>query len=310
MFVSLSGLHASPTKTHLILSKSAQHNRDRLLGMLGFQEAHLLILYLGLHLISSRLSLSDCRSLLLKIDSRIRGWGGVQFSFAARVQLIKSVLMSFNIYWAMAFTYLKELFGKLKNSCGISYGRGLRELDTRKSHGIKELYKGIVTPSRLVGFIMFSCKTSRFGQSMIKWDPGVGSSSLLLLATPSSPQQQGATQDLMPLAVAPAKRSPFSIQILAEALPQGIKIPSLTDYDETGDLEDHLDKFLAKVDMLDMCDAGYCKIFRTTLFGKTMAWFNQLPTNTIENFEQLSQRFLHDFSITKGIRRQHRICSQ
>ncbi|KAL0423917.1 UNVERIFIED_CONTAM: hypothetical protein Sradi_0926500 [Sesamum radiatum] len=76
----------------------------------------------------------------------------------------------------------------------------------------------------------------------------------------------------MPLAVVPAKRSPFSMQILAEALPQGIKIPSLTDYDETGDLEDHLDKFLAKVDLLDMCDAGYCKIFLTTLFGKTMAY--------------------------------------
>ncbi|KAL0428243.1 UNVERIFIED_CONTAM: hypothetical protein Slati_2999100 [Sesamum latifolium] len=30
-----------------------------------------------------------------------------------------------------------------------------------------------------------------------------------------------------------------------------------------------------------------------------MAWFNQLPIHIIENFEQLSQRFLHHFSINK-----------
>ncbi|KAL0440335.1 UNVERIFIED_CONTAM: hypothetical protein Slati_2516500 [Sesamum latifolium] len=89
------------------------------------------------------------------------------------------------------------------------------------------------------------------------------------------------------------------MQILAEALPQGIRIPSLTEYDGTRDSEDHLEKFLAKADLLDMSYTGYCKIFRTTLSGKAMTWFNQLPTHTIENFEQLSQRFLHHFSINK-----------
>ncbi|KAL0434623.1 UNVERIFIED_CONTAM: hypothetical protein Sradi_0170200 [Sesamum radiatum] len=89
------------------------------------------------------------------------------------------------------------------------------------------------------------------------------------------------------------------MQILAEALPQGIRIPSLAEYDGTGDPEDHLEKFLAKQDLLDMSDAGYCKFFRTTLSGKAMAWFNQLLIHTIENFEQLSQQFLHHFSINK-----------
>ncbi|KAL0406371.1 UNVERIFIED_CONTAM: hypothetical protein Slati_3951000 [Sesamum latifolium] len=89
------------------------------------------------------------------------------------------------------------------------------------------------------------------------------------------------------------------MQILVEALPQGVRIPSLTEYDGTGDPEDHLDKFLAKTDLLDMSDAGYCKIFRTTLAGKTMVWFNQLSIHTIESFEWLSQHFLHHFSINK-----------
>ncbi|KAL0448065.1 UNVERIFIED_CONTAM: hypothetical protein Slati_1934400 [Sesamum latifolium] len=115
--------------------------------------------------------------------------------------------------------------------------------------------------------------------------------------TQNASQQHGGTQDPLPLAVAPARRNPFSMQILADALPQGIQIPTLMD--GTGDLEDNLDKFLAKANLLDMSDAGYCKTFRTTLFGRAMTWFNQLPAHTIESFEQLSQRFLHHFSINK-----------
>ncbi|KAL0404102.1 UNVERIFIED_CONTAM: hypothetical protein Sradi_2051000 [Sesamum radiatum] len=112
------------------------------------------------------------------------------------------------------------------------------------------------------------------------------------------------------LAVAPARKSPFSMQILTEALPQGIRIPSLAEYDGTGDPVDHFEKFLAKADLLDMSDARYCKISCTTLSGKAMAWFNQLPIHTIENFEQLSQRFLHHFSINKDILKQLRTYSQ
>ncbi|KAL0428201.1 UNVERIFIED_CONTAM: hypothetical protein Slati_2994900 [Sesamum latifolium] len=117
--------------------------------------------------------------------------------------------------------------------------------------------------------------------------------------TRNDSQRQGVTYDPLPLAVAPARKSPFSMQILAEALLQEIRIPSLAEYNGTGDPEDHLEKFLAKADLLDMSDAGYCKIFRATLSGKAMAWFNQLLIHTIENFEQLSQHFLHHFSINK-----------
>ncbi|KAK4384584.1 hypothetical protein Sango_3046800 [Sesamum angolense] len=52
---------------------------------------------------------ADCQSLLQKIDSRIKGWEGVQLSFAGRVQLIKSVLTSFEVYWAMAFILPKGI---------------------------------------------------------------------------------------------------------------------------------------------------------------------------------------------------------
>ncbi|KAL0455367.1 UNVERIFIED_CONTAM: hypothetical protein Slati_0875900 [Sesamum latifolium] len=103
VFAGLSGLCANPVKSQLIISKSAQPHRDQLLHLLGFQEGILPVRYLGLPLISSQLTLSDCQPLLQKIDKRIGASVGIPLTFAARVQLIKSILMAFHIYWGSAF---------------------------------------------------------------------------------------------------------------------------------------------------------------------------------------------------------------
>ncbi|KAL0433790.1 UNVERIFIED_CONTAM: hypothetical protein Slati_2713300 [Sesamum latifolium] len=115
----------------------------------------------------------------------------------------------------------------------------------------------------------------------------------------SAPKNNEHGRAGFPLAVAPPRRSPFAAHILAEAIHPGIKIPNISEYDGTKDPQDHLDRFIAKADLLDISDVAYCKIFRTTLAGKAMAWFNQLPIGTIDSFEQLSQRFLHHFAINK-----------
>ncbi|KAK4383789.1 putative ribonuclease H protein [Sesamum angolense] len=113
-FAKLSGLHANPQKSQLILSHSAQDVREHLLAELHFQEGHLPLRYLGLPLLASRLSISDCKPLLLKIDSRIKGWESIQLSFAGRLQLIKSVLMSLKVYWAMTFILPKGVIREVE----------------------------------------------------------------------------------------------------------------------------------------------------------------------------------------------------
>ena len=65
--------------------------------------------YLGLPLLSSRLTIADCRPLLMKIDKRIAGWEGTALSYAGRVQIIKSVLMALSLYWASAFILPKKV---------------------------------------------------------------------------------------------------------------------------------------------------------------------------------------------------------
>ncbi|KAL0445479.1 UNVERIFIED_CONTAM: hypothetical protein Slati_1675800 [Sesamum latifolium] len=70
--------------------------------------------YLGLPLLASRLTIADCKPLLQKIDERIKGWEGINLSFAGRVQLIQSVLMALNTYWAMAFILPKGVIREVE----------------------------------------------------------------------------------------------------------------------------------------------------------------------------------------------------
>ncbi|KAI3458735.1 hypothetical protein Pfo_015398 [Paulownia fortunei] len=106
-------------------------------------------------------------------------------------------------------------------------------------------------------------------------------------------------ENATPLAVLPPKRSPFSPAFLAESLPLGVKITNLSEYDGTRDPQEHLDRYFAKADLYDLSDADYCKIFRTTLTKRALSWFNQLSRRIIISFEQLTQRFLHQFSINR-----------
>ncbi|KAL0284914.1 UNVERIFIED_CONTAM: hypothetical protein Sangu_2803400 [Sesamum angustifolium] len=101
--------------------------------------------------------------------------------------------------------------------------------------------------------------------------------------------------------VAQTQEHPFSTVILAETLPAGVKVSNLLKYDGTGDPQEHLDKFYAKIDWYDLSDAAYCKVFRPTLSKRALAWFNQLPAGTISSLEQLTQCFLHHFSMNKRV---------
>ncbi|KAL2224782.1 UNVERIFIED_CONTAM: putative mitochondrial protein [Sesamum indicum] len=111
-FADWSGLRLNVEKSHIIISRSAQNIREELLAVLGFQEGHLPMRYLGLPLISSRLSIANCQPLLSKIDTRINGWEGLALSYAGRAQIIKSVLVTMGVYWASAFILPK---GVIKN---------------------------------------------------------------------------------------------------------------------------------------------------------------------------------------------------
>ena len=59
--------------------------------------------YLGVPLISTRLSHTNCQPLLDKIIARIQSWTSISLSFVGRLQLISSVLYSIQMYWCCMF---------------------------------------------------------------------------------------------------------------------------------------------------------------------------------------------------------------
>ncbi|GKB12253.1 hypothetical protein Tco_0846176, partial [Tanacetum coccineum] len=78
-------------------------SRRNILDIMPFREGSLPVRYLGVPLISKRLYIKDCLLLIDKAKKRILDWKNKSLSFAGRLQLIKSVISSMQVYWASMF---------------------------------------------------------------------------------------------------------------------------------------------------------------------------------------------------------------
>ncbi|KAL2248037.1 UNVERIFIED_CONTAM: hypothetical protein Sindi_2656000 [Sesamum indicum] len=99
--------------------------------------------YLGLPLISSRLSISDCQPLLSKIDTRIAGWEGMSLSYAGRVQIIKTVLSALSLYWASAFILPKAVIKEVEKRLRLFLWKGTSGTGYAK-FAWKDVFKTVV----------------------------------------------------------------------------------------------------------------------------------------------------------------------
>ncbi|GAV67837.1 zf-RVT domain-containing protein, partial [Cephalotus follicularis] len=68
-----------------------------------FREGTLPVTYLGLPLITKRLSKTDCAPLVERLTARASSWISTLLSFAGRLQLVKATLVSMQVYWCSAF---------------------------------------------------------------------------------------------------------------------------------------------------------------------------------------------------------------
>lgn len=108
-FSTLSGLKCNPAKSTVFCIGVSQVVKDRILGCLQMKEGKLPVRYLGVPLISSRVTAADCSVLLEKITGWIDSWMFKKLSFAGRLQLISSVLCSIQEYWTGIFILPKRI---------------------------------------------------------------------------------------------------------------------------------------------------------------------------------------------------------
>lgn len=113
-FAEMSGLRINLEKTTLYLDGVTDSDRQAIAASFPISLASLPICYLGLPLLTKRMTQSDYFPLLEKIRQKISKWPVRFLSFAGRLQLISSVLSGIIKFWCTAF--------HLPSSC-------LRELD-------------------------------------------------------------------------------------------------------------------------------------------------------------------------------------
>nr|GEU32005.1 hypothetical protein [Tanacetum cinerariifolium] len=70
--------------------------------------------YLGVPIISSKLCKHHCSPLIEKVKMRLLNWKNKSLLFAGRLQLIKSVISSLQVYWSSVFILPKFVYNEIK----------------------------------------------------------------------------------------------------------------------------------------------------------------------------------------------------
>ncbi|GJW07139.1 hypothetical protein Tco_1569562 [Tanacetum coccineum] len=99
-FTRVSGLVPSLPKSTTFFCIVANHVKLSILHTMPFSEGKLLVIYLGVPLIPTRLFNRDCKFLVKKARNRIGDRKNKSLSFAGRLQLCSSVISSMHVYWA------------------------------------------------------------------------------------------------------------------------------------------------------------------------------------------------------------------
>ena len=113
-FENFSGLQVNKQKSDIFIVGVNDDVKNDLVNTTGFSLGSFPMKYLGVPLISTRLSHCDCQPLLDKIMARIQSWTSRSLSYAGRLQLIASVLYSIQMYWCSMFIIPKYTISKIE----------------------------------------------------------------------------------------------------------------------------------------------------------------------------------------------------
>ncbi|XP_071940027.1 uncharacterized protein [Coffea arabica] len=118
-FGELFGLKTNFQKCQVFLAGTVDSLDNELCNIVHMPRAELLVKYLGLPLITYRLSMKDCQS----IFSKIQNWENKKLSYGGRLQLIQGVLNRIHLYWGSAFILPKSVVRKIDYSMLSSFLR-------------------------------------------------------------------------------------------------------------------------------------------------------------------------------------------
>jgi len=154
-FSQLSGLTINRAKSFLYLSGINRELQHEIQQQLGFQQGILPVKYLGVPLISTRLTHADCLPLVERIISRIKLWTSASLTYAGRLQLIQAVLFSIQVYWSSMFILPCATIRKIESILASFLWKGA----SLSSNGSKVSWSSICYPLQEGGLGIKSLKT-------------------------------------------------------------------------------------------------------------------------------------------------------
>ncbi|XP_039029118.1 uncharacterized protein LOC120163190 [Hibiscus syriacus] len=124
MFYSLSGLRLNASKCELYIDGISSALCDDIRETTGFKIEKLPVRYLGIPLVTKKLTEKDCRSLIEKIRDKLNLWVNRHLSFAGRLQLIRAILFSIANYWCRQVMLPRVVIKKIKQLCSRFFWKG------------------------------------------------------------------------------------------------------------------------------------------------------------------------------------------
>lgn len=116
-FAACSGLKISLEKPTLYMAGVTNTNRGLITLAFPFADGNLSVRYLGLPLLTKRMTSTDYESFVDKIRSRLSSWTSRYLSYAGRLQLLQSVIVSLVNFWIQAFRLPNQCIKKIESLC-------------------------------------------------------------------------------------------------------------------------------------------------------------------------------------------------
>ncbi|XP_038994273.1 uncharacterized protein LOC120118241 [Hibiscus syriacus] len=123
-FYELSGIRLNAMKSELFACGLPMNILEQIQYATNFKIGQLPVRYLGVPLVTRKLSSNDCSALLVRIKNRIDQWASRKLSFGGRLQLVKSVLFNIFGYCSRQIVLPKGVISDIEKLCMRFFWKG------------------------------------------------------------------------------------------------------------------------------------------------------------------------------------------
>ncbi|XP_039009368.1 uncharacterized protein LOC120137752 [Hibiscus syriacus] len=123
-FYELSRLRLNASKTEINACGLNGGDLEEIQCATDFRIAQLPVRYLGVPLVTRKLSEKVCIALLVRIKEKLRQWSSRKLSFGGRLQLIKTVMFNIFSYWSKQLVLPKGVIQDIEKLCMCFFWKG------------------------------------------------------------------------------------------------------------------------------------------------------------------------------------------